>query len=472
MAITDSTFYRPRQEWLGDMLAMLQAAIADVYIGEDGVLRIIFEIESVQLENLSLANQILLEDMFVQTASFTALTLHGQQYGIALKQGTLAGGYVRFIGDDGTYVPVGTTVAYDPGTGIGTQFFTTTDDGSVPSPGDPLAPTVAVAAGPGMSGDYEYAISFVTAAGETLIGLLSGVVSPSNQTVNLSNISIGGPGTIARRIYRQIAGVGDFMRVGEIANNTATTFNDSMSNATAALQPTAPIEDTAHAIDILAQSITPGIEGNVAAQTIRIMADGPGGITDVTNPSGFTGGSDQEDTESFRQHILDFVRAPQTGSPGDLKVWAEDVVGVDSATVFENDNLGTPTNGHVTVRIAGANGAIPDATVQANVLDALDQRGLANITYHVGTFTPLATNVTVDVTTDGTYTLGDVTPGVQSAITDYINSLAVGGTLYLSGIVDAVFGLSGITDVVVTAPASNQATAATSKRIPGTITVT
>jgi uncharacterized phage protein gp47/JayE len=75
------------------------------------------------------------------------------------------------------------------------------------------------------------------------------------------------------------------------------------------------------------------------------------------------------------------------------------------------------------------------------------------------------------VTLESSYTLGDVTAGVQAAIAAYINQLPVGATLYLSGIIDAVFGLPGIVDVVVTSPATNQTTAATHKKTPGTITV-
>jgi uncharacterized phage protein gp47/JayE len=472
MPITDQTFYKARAQWLGDMLAQLQAAISDVYVGEDGIFRILFEIEASQLETMSLANQLLIEDMFIQTASFSALRLHGQQYGIALGEGSLSAGTIRFEGDDGTYIPIGTVLVHDPGTGIGILYFQTTDDGTIPAPGDALAPIAAIGTATGISGDYEYRVSFVTAAGETFAGPDSNIISPSNQKVNLTGISLGGPGTIARRIYRQKNGTGDYFRVAEIADNTTTTYTDSMSDAVALTQPVAPVADTSHAVELNAQSLTPGTETNVPPNTITIMSEGPGGITVVSNPGAFTGGGDQEDTESYRQKLLAFIRAPQTGSPEDLKVWAEEIQGVDSATIFENDNLGTPTNGHVTVRIAGPNGGIPDATVQQNVLDALNARGLSNITFHVGTFTAVPTAVTVDVTTDGTYTLGDVTAGVQQAIADYINSLPVGGTLYLAGIVDAVFGLAGITDVVVTTPASNQATAATSKRTPGTITVT
>jgi uncharacterized phage protein gp47/JayE len=454
------------------MIAELQSKVQDVYVGEDGVLRIILEIESAQLENLSLANQILLEDMFVQSASFTALKLHGQQYGVALLEGTLSNGTILFTGDEGTYIPLNTTLVYDPGTGIGLQFFSTTQDGTIPAPGVPTEPTVAVGSSPGMSGDYEYAVTFVTAAGETLQGFDSDIVSVSNQKVDLSGISLGGPGTIARGIYRQKGGTGDYYRVASIADNTTTTYTDSMSDATALTQPIAPESDTAAGLVLNAQSIATGTAANVAAGTITVVSDGPGGITSCYNQAPFLGGSDPEDTESFRERILNFIRAPQTGSPDDLKVWAEDEPGVESATVFENDNLGTPTNGHVTVRISGPGGSVPDASIQANVLSAIEFRGIANVVYHVGTFTAVPTNVTVDVTTDSGYTLGDVTPGVQQAIINYINALPVGGTLYVAGLVDAIFGLAGVADVVVTTPASNQTTAATSKRTPGTITIT
>lgn len=472
MSITDSTFFKTRNTILGDMLAQLQAAVQDVYVGEDGVLRIIFEIESAQMENLSLANQILLEDMFVQSASSSALRLHGQQYGVPLSNGSVSEGLLRFVGAGGTYIPLGTEAAHDPGTGVGILFFRTVQDGTVPSPGDPSAPTVAIGVGTGLSGDYEYAVTFITPAGETLQGPDSSIISLSNQTVALTSIALGGPGTTGRRIYRQKGGTGDYHRVAEILDNTTTTYTDNMSDAVAVTKDIPTTVDTSTAISLASESLIFGSDNNLGPGTITIISAGPSGLTDVINPAAFLGGSDPEDTETFRQRILDHVQAPQTGSPADLKVWAEEIAGVDTATVFENDNLGVGTPGHVTVRISGPNGGVPDASVQQNVLDALNERGFANITFHVGTFTAVPTNVTVDVTTDSAYTLSDVTPGATQAIINYINAVPVGGTVYVSGIVDAVFGLSGIVDVIVTTPSSNQTTSATQKRTPGTITVT
>lgn len=468
MPITDSSMYRQRADIVAEMLVQLLAAIPDAYTGEDGVTRIIFEIEAGQLENLYLAHQLLLEDMFISTASYQALIQHGDQYGLSFQQGTPSTGTLKFEGDGGTYIPIGTEVGYDPQNGLDVRYFTTITDGTIPNPGVPNAPTVAINAVAGnLNGVYEYVVTFVTATGETLSSAESAAISPVNQQANLTNIPLGGAGTTARRIYRDKNGAGNYRRVTEIANNTATTYTDNITDATVAGGAAVPTDDTAHQVTVNGQAEEPGVEGNVAIGVITELTNAPATLIGVVNPVAFTGASDPEDVEDFRSRLLSFIRNPQTGSPGDLKSWAENVAGVGSATVFPND----PANGSATVRITAPDGSVPSAGVIAAVQAELNSKDIANITIIVASFTPVTTAVTVDVTTLGTYTLADVTPAVQKAISDYIFQLEVGETMYLAGIIDAVYGLPGVADVVVTSPATNQTTAATSKRIPGTITV-
>jgi uncharacterized phage protein gp47/JayE len=245
-----------------------------------------------------------------------------------------------------------------------------------------------------------------------------------------------------------------------------------MSDATWASAALVPVVGTANAITVTGEAEEEGAQGNVVINTISVLTNAPATLTSVTNKGDFTGGSDPEDTEEFRARLLRHLQNPESGSPTDIQAWAEAVDGVETATVFNNDNLGTPQNGHVTVRISGPGGSIPAAGVIANVLAELIAQIPAIMIPHVTTFTALPTNVTCDVTTSGTYTLGDVTPSVQNAIAAYINSLAVGQTLMIAGIVDAIFGLPGISDVTVSVPATNQTTTATQKRTPGTLTVT
>jgi len=48
MPIAMNSIYRTRDDILASMLSQLVGAIPDVYTGEDGVIRIIFDIESGQ----------------------------------------------------------------------------------------------------------------------------------------------------------------------------------------------------------------------------------------------------------------------------------------------------------------------------------------------------------------------------------------------------------------------------------------
>lgn len=470
--MSEITLFRTREEILAEMLAALQSVIPDIYVGEDGVTRIIFSIEAGQFENIFLANQLVLQDMFISTASLQALRQHGAERNVNLKEGTRAIGTVRLEGEGGTYIPIATEVGYDPGGGLEVIYFDTLVDGTVPNPGIPTAPVATLNAAAGnLTGTYEYVVTFVTLEGETLASAQSNAVVTAAQQMNLTAIPLGGPGTLARRIYRDKNGADVFRRVTEIANNTATTFTDNVTDATVAGSSLAPTEDTAHRVIVAAEAQAPGVEANVGVGTITELVQAPASLTGVTNTVAFTGGSDSEDTEDFRQRLLEALRNPQTGSPGDLKSWAEAVPGVETATVFANDNMGVATNGHTTVRISGPNGGIPSAGVIAAVLAALNEQDFQNITLHVTTFTAVPTAVTADVTTSGTYTLADVTPTVVQAITDYINALQVGETLRIAGLTDAVFGLPGILDVVITVPAANVTATSTQKITPGTITV-
>lgn len=468
MPIVENSMYRPQTDIVAEMIAQLLGVIPDAYTGDDGVTTIIFQIEAGQLENLYLAHQLLLEDMFIQTASYQALILHGDQFGLSPDIGDPSSGTLQFTGTGGVYIPVGSEVGYDPGDGLDVIYFLTTTDGTIPNPGNPPAPALVINATAGnLNGTYEYVVTYVTAAGESLPSPPSNPVSPVNQQINVLSIPTGGIGTTQRKLYRDKNGAQTYKLIGTITNNTVTTFTDNVTDAVAATGALAPTVDTAHAVIVSGQAEEPGTNGNVPTGVIGELTNAPTGLVDVTNTTPFAGGTEPEDTEDFRQRLLSYVQNPATGSVNDLQGWAEAVDGVDTATAFPN----VPAAGSVTVRIAGPNGTVPGSDVIAAVQTALVAQDLANITIIVATFTAVPTNVSVTTTLAPGYVLTDVSQSVTDAITNYINGLDVGATLYVSGIVDAIFGLSGILDVVVTTPTSNQTTVATSKRTPGTITV-
>lgn len=450
------------------MLAAFQAAIPDIWIAEDGTLRIVLEVESALMEGLYLANQIAVEDLYIQSASYGALQRYALMYGVTQLPGTPALGQLLFAGDGGIYIPLGTEADYDPGGGASTLAFITTQDGTIPNPGVATAPNVLVDSSGLLNGTYEYVVSFVTSQGETLIGEISEPITLTLSQVIVSGISIGGPGTVGRKLYRSLNG-GDFLLVTSIFDNTTMTFTDNIPDS--ALSTLAPTIDTAHRILLNAASAENGKDYNVVAGTITQLTGTPGGLTSVVNQNAFVGGSDVEDIEHFRSRLLDNVREPETGSPLDVQAWAESIEGVESATVFSNDNLGTPTNGHVTVRIAGPDATIPSSDVVAEVLNFLIGKDLVNVIFHVTTFTPNIQNITVAITPDVGFTVSDLTNAISQTITQYVNSIPSGGTLYVSKILAAVSDVVGVADSEVTLPATNQTSLVTEKFVTGTIVV-
>lgn len=99
----------------------------------------------------------------------------------------------------------------------------------------PSAPTgTSNGAGSLSTGTYYYAVSYVNSqAVEGEVGSASvAVVLTNSSTVRLTDIPVGSAlvGADKRRIYRAENQSGPFRRIGEIADNTTTTFDDTVAN--------------------------------------------------------------------------------------------------------------------------------------------------------------------------------------------------------------------------------------------------
>lgn len=474
MPFQGDLLYRTAEQVLAALITKMQARIVDVWVEDDSTLRILFTVISGEIEGVYLANQILRDNIFVTTANFPELRRHGDVHGVAMKTGTPSSGTLKFRGAGGTTIPVGMQVAADSGVGD-PLYYETTSTGTIPNPGQAGSPAASLngAAGNLMPGNYEYRVTFVTAAGETVPGGVSNVITVAQATtgrIDLSALPVGGAGAVSKRIYRQQDGGG--YKLVTTLDNVILTYQDNVAAGSLGVAP--PTVDSAHAVFLSGQSEKAGTTYNVPVGTILVITGGVDGVSGVENTTAFTGASNDEDFEEYRTRLLRHVRNPKSGSPADLESWAEEIEGIDKATAFVNDNMGVPAPGHVTMRLAAPNGGVPSLDLLNTVAEMYRERNIATITMHVTTFTPVPTNVTVVITLESgtTYTLADVTPTVQSRIQSYIDSLPVGGTVRRSGIVDAVFGdIPGVADVDVTVPATNQTTTAIQKRVAGVITV-
>lgn len=103
----------------------------------------------------------------------------------------------------------------------------------------PAAPTVALsspsAAGDVDNGAHRYLVTFVTDDGETQAGTPSAAVTVTDKSVNgkvtVSGIPLGGGAVTARKLYRTAAGGSAYLLCATIADNTTTTWQDNLADA-------------------------------------------------------------------------------------------------------------------------------------------------------------------------------------------------------------------------------------------------
>ncbi|GHO85795.1 hypothetical protein [Dictyobacter formicarum] len=115
------------------------------------------------------------------------------------------------------------------------------------------APSASATSGSSLSsGSYQYAVTFLTAGGETLPSPIASVsTSSGNQNVTLSNIALGNnqPGgmsnpVIGRALYRSLSGGSTLYLLATLHDTVSSTFSDTLPDSALQNQPQAPTVNT------------------------------------------------------------------------------------------------------------------------------------------------------------------------------------------------------------------------------------
>lgn len=86
--------------------------------------------------------------------------------------------------------------------------------------------TLATGAAGNLTGDYYYWVSFVYSGSESNVSPISSIVQPSAESVDVTDIPLGGAGCTQRKLYRTKAGKTVGYELHTIDDNTTTTYND------------------------------------------------------------------------------------------------------------------------------------------------------------------------------------------------------------------------------------------------------
>ncbi len=89
-------------------------------------------------------------------------------------------------------------------------------------------------------------------------------------------------------------------------------------------------------VDVVVEAVAAGSNGNVNAEKIVIMSSPLRGVNDYINKKAATGGSDEEDDDTFRNRILETMKTRNqsyVGNENDFRRWALEVPGIGDAIV-------------------------------------------------------------------------------------------------------------------------------------------
>ncbi len=114
------------------------------------------------------------------------------------------------------------------------------------------------------------------------------------------------------------------------------------------------------AVTVAAEAEVSGPAGNIAAGKIVAMLTPVTGVDAVSNQAGFSGGRDTETLEDRRERFRDYLATIYRGTPLSLRIAAEGVAGIKSASVVDSPYLYAFVFSGSTAGILGAYTSIAD----------------------------------------------------------------------------------------------------------------
>ena len=238
-------------------------------------------------------------------------------------------------------------------------------------------------------------------------------------------------------------------------------------------------EDDESTISIPIQAVEPGVEGNVIAGTITIMADDYDGVVAITNPAPTSGGMDEESDDDFyeRIHAANETGNSFVGNDSDFSNWAKEVDGVGDCIVDSAwDGPGT-----IRLIIVDANGDPASSTLCTAVYNHIispSDPSARLLPAGAGTLTvTAATSKTINYTCTGLVltdtTLAAVKTAFQAGVKEVYAEAKKDNVLRYNSLRRVLSNIAGVIDFTsfqVNSGTSNISLSAAEYAVTGTVT--
>ena len=271
----------------------------------------------------------------------------------------------------------------------------------------------------------------------------SGVVRrPANAATGTVTIT-GVPGTVVP--------AGTVLAVPAVGSTPAIEFS---TDARATI-PAASGGATYGTVTVSVTAVVAGPTGNVAADTIVIMAQPISGIASISNAEAITGGTEEESDESLYERIQEAEQNTESfiGNDADYIRWGHEVPAV--GTVVVDDDYEVTHPGWVHLLIMDENGEPANATIITNVYNHIMRpdspiERLAPTGSHLLVEAPGPANLVIVVTgislDSADVTTADIVKRFKAAMLDYFVEAKADGVVRYNNVHAIFTDVDGVLD--------------------------
>ena len=196
------------------------------------------------------------------------------------------------------------------------------------------------------------------------------------------------------------------------------------------------------------ESLAAGADQNVqSGQLVEIVSAIAGGPDLVTNEQPITSGLDAESDQAFRERFVLYINSLSKGTTKAIETAVRNLQnGLDLKVLSNKDINNNDLPGTVTIILDDGSGT-PSAELLANALSAAEQVRAAAIQVFIVAPNKVDIAVALSIRTTPTANTAEVQSAVSAAIVDYVNTLKIGDTLYLSSLMDVALAVSDVVSV-------------------------
>jgi uncharacterized phage protein gp47/JayE len=227
-------------------------------------------------------------------------------------------------------------------------------------------------------------------------------------------------------------------------------------------------------VSVPVQAIVAGPSANVSAGAISLLASAMPGIDTVTNTIATAGGINAESDDALRARFANFIDSRSRATPAAIAFTIQSLQQGLTYILSENlDPAGASRPGFFTVTVDDGSGSPPATTLSA-VSAALENIRPVGTQFAVQPPALQIANVALTIMAPQT-SLATAQAAVVAAVTSYVASLPIGGTLPLSRLAAIAYGASSqitnVSAVTINGAASDLVPPASGIIKPGTVTV-